>query len=69
MYSNYWKALDGAAGTTFSASLPSFETTFAPVPPPKETPLWEEILIAIVTLGASLIAAPFFNSSKSRVEL
>lgn len=62
MYSNYFEALNGAAATTFTSSLASFENTFAPVPPPKQTPEWEEILIAIVTLGASLISAPFFNS-------
>lgn len=67
MYNNYYATLDGAAGTAFTASLPSFENTFAPVPPPKQVPEWEEILIAIVTLGASLISAPFFNSSESRL--
>ncbi|KAF2160117.1 glycoside hydrolase family 18 protein [Zasmidium cellare ATCC 36951] len=64
MYSNFFEALNGVAGTSLTSSLQSFENTFAPVPPPKNVPEWEEILIAIVTLGASLISAPFFNSNQ-----
>jgi hypothetical protein len=42
--------------------MATFESTFAPVPPPDPTQTMIEQIVAIVTLGASFAAAPFFNS-------
>jgi hypothetical protein len=42
--------------------MASFEQTFAPVPPPDPSQTAIEEVIAIITLGASIAAAPFFNS-------
>ncbi|KAF2168013.1 glycoside hydrolase family 18 protein [Zasmidium cellare ATCC 36951] len=61
IYSDYVTALTSAAATAIDPSLDTFETTFAPVPPPKSD-LWLQIIIALATLGASMVAAPFFNS-------
>ncbi|KAK4496425.1 hypothetical protein PRZ48_012405 [Zasmidium cellare] len=61
IYTDYINALTTAAATTIDPSLQAFETTFAPVPPPKSD-LWLQIIIAFATLGCSMVAAPFFNS-------
>jgi hypothetical protein len=62
MYEDVWEALGTAAGQ-FEPSLPTFETTFAPVPP-QANDLWLQILLDFVTLGATALAAPIFNSCK-----
>lgn len=52
-----------AATGIFEPSLTQFETIFAPVPPtPDDT--WLQILLDFVTLGATALAAPIFNSCK-----
>ncbi|KAF2664834.1 glycoside hydrolase family 18 protein [Microthyrium microscopicum] len=46
---------------TFEPSFPSFETTFAPVAPPKDN-TWLQILLDFITLGVGAAVAPLFNS-------
>jgi hypothetical protein len=64
MYSQFLSAIQGAAGY-IDAQLSAFETTFAPVPPPKSDE-WLLILISILGLGLTAIAAPFFDGGESR---
>ncbi|KAF2160903.1 glycoside hydrolase family 18 protein, partial [Zasmidium cellare ATCC 36951] len=64
MYTSFIDAITGFAALSIDSSLSSFEDTFAPVPPPPSDEV-AQLIIAFVTLGASAIAAPFFNSSKS----
>jgi len=60
MYQDTWDALWTAAGI-FEPSLTQFESIFAPVAPqPDDT--WLQILLSFVTLGATALAAPIFNS-------
>lgn len=44
--------------------MQSFEDTFAPVPPP-QSDTWEEILIDLVGLGITAIAAPYLDGGES----
>lgn len=64
MYSQLSTAISDASGY-IDSQLDSFELTFAPVPPEKND-TWIEILIALLTLGLTAIAAPFFAGGKSR---
>nr|POE96544.1 killer toxin subunits alpha/beta [Quercus suber] len=61
IYTNYHNALVSAAALQIDNSLAKFENTFAPVPPPKSDKD-AQIIIALLTLGASAVAAPFFNT-------
>jgi hypothetical protein len=60
MYQDTWDAL-WAAAAIFEPSLTQFETIFAPVPPAPDNE-WLQILLDFVTLGATALAAPIFNS-------
>ncbi|KAL7939413.1 glycoside hydrolase family 18 protein [Trichoderma chlorosporum] len=60
MYSQFWNALGYAAGTYLDNQLAEFEDTFAPVPPEKNDE-WEDILINLLGLGLTAVAAPFFD--------
>src|ERR1700761_2153528 len=63
MYERYSNALFLVAASTLDPSMTEFETTFAPVAPePDDT--WLQILLDIVSMGAAMVAAPFFNSCK-----
>ncbi len=59
MYEDVWDALWTAAAI-FEPSLTEFETSFAPVPPQPDN-TWLQILLDFVSLGATAVAAPFFN--------
>jgi hypothetical protein len=65
MYSQFYNAITAAAGQYIDSQLQYFETTFAPVPPPKSDE-WLLILINLLGLGISAIAAPFFEGGESR---
>jgi len=60
MFQDVWEAL-GSAANVFEPSLTQFETIFAPVAPQPDD-LWLQILLSLVTLGATALAAPLFNS-------
>lgn len=47
-------------------ALTSFENTFAPVTPPENT-AWMDILWAVISLGLTAVAAPFFNGAFSKL--
>jgi hypothetical protein len=60
MFQDTWDAL-WASGGIFEPSLTEFESIFAPVPPqPDDTSL--QILLIFISLGATALAAPIFNS-------
>ena len=60
MFQDVWEALQASANI-FEPSLTQFETIFAPVPPAPDN-TWLEILLSLITLGATAMAAPIFNS-------
>lgn len=60
MFQDTWDALWTAAAV-FEPSLPQFESTFAPVAP-QPNDEWLQILLSFITLGATALAAPIFNS-------
>ncbi|KAH8703812.1 hypothetical protein BGW36DRAFT_288853 [Talaromyces proteolyticus] len=60
MYQDIWDALWHAA-SIFEPSLSQFENIFAPVAPQKDDS-WLQILLDFITLGATALAAPIFNS-------
>jgi hypothetical protein len=62
MYLDYYNALYRAAGVSINPELKNFENKFAPVPPALDDPKWLQILLGLISLGATMIAAPFFNS-------
>jgi hypothetical protein len=45
-----------------SNAMNTFESTFAPLPPPDPTQAEIDMLIALITLGTTAAFAPFFNS-------
>jgi hypothetical protein len=61
MFSSYKTALVNAAATEITNSLDDLENKFSPIPEPEDN-TWLLLLIDLVTLGASGVAAPFFNS-------
>ncbi|PNY26292.1 Chitinase [Tolypocladium capitatum] len=63
MYGSYHAALIAAAATSIDNALKDLENKFAPVPKPRDDK-WTLLLIDLITLGASMVAAPFFNSCK-----
>ncbi|PYH88504.1 hypothetical protein BO71DRAFT_467833 [Aspergillus ellipticus CBS 707.79] len=60
MYSQFFDAINDAAGTYIDDQLPDFETTFAPVPPAPSND-WEVILTNLLGLGITAVAAPYFD--------
>lgn len=60
MYNKYWQSVYNSAASLIDDSLKSFEDDFAPVPPP-QSDLWELLLIQLLTLGLTAVAAPFFD--------
>lgn len=60
MYKNYHDELMGDTYNAVMNSLKGFENIFAPVPP-KQSTLWVDILMSIITIGLTAVAAPFFN--------
>jgi hypothetical protein len=67
LYTRYRVAIEGAASTIISNSLPAFESTFAPVPPPSglSQSAIDEI-IAGVLFFASIVSAGAFNVGTSK---
>jgi hypothetical protein len=65
MYSQFYNAITAATGQYIDNQLADFETTFAPVPPPKSDE-WLVILISLLGLGITAIAAPFFEGGESQ---
>lgn len=63
MYSQLWYAITGIAATYIDNQLSDFEDTFAPVPPAKSDE-WEVLLIDLLGLGITAIAAPFFDGGE-----
>ncbi|KGO58768.1 Glycoside hydrolase, superfamily [Penicillium expansum] len=59
-YSQLWYAINGIAATYIDNQLSDFEDTFAPVPPAKSDE-WLDILIDLLGLGLTAVAAPFFD--------
>lgn len=64
MYSELYSAINAASGY-IDSQLDSFELTFAPVSQPKSDE-WLVILIALLGLGLTAVAAPFFAGGESR---
>jgi hypothetical protein len=64
MYSQLSTAISDASGY-IASQLDSFELTFAPVAQPKSDE-WIVILIALLGLGLTAVAAPFFAEGKFR---
>lgn len=67
IYSTYHTALFQAAASAIDNSLQAFADKFAPVPPEPDT-RWLQILLDLVGMGATMIAGPFFNSCKLRLQ-
>lgn len=65
MFKSYKNALIASAATDITNALDDLENKFAPIPEPDDNQ-WLLLLIDLVTLGTSAIAAPFFNSGMSR---
>ncbi|KAJ5947147.1 Glycoside hydrolase superfamily [Penicillium verhagenii] len=59
-YSQFYLAINGIAATYIDNQLAEFEDTFAPVPP-TESDAWLDILIDLLGLGLTAVAAPFFD--------
>uniref|UniRef100_A0A0L0NAP9 chitinase n=1 Tax=Tolypocladium ophioglossoides (strain CBS 100239) TaxID=1163406 RepID=A0A0L0NAP9_TOLOC len=66
MYQSYHEALIAAAATSIDNALKDFENKFAPVPEPPDDK-WAVLLIDLITLGATMVAGPFFNSFLARL--
>lgn len=66
LYTRHREALATAAATTIGNALPSFESTFAPIPPPPglSGDTIEEI-IAGVTFLFTIVSAGAFNGGMS----
>lgn len=65
MYSQFYDAINSAAGTYIDNALVDFEDTFAPVPP-EPSDEWLLILINLLDLGLTAVAAPFFDGGESQ---
>lgn len=61
MYANFNDALTGVFAKSINNALADFENKFAPIPPP-DTNMWKFFLVDMVTFGAAMVVAPFFNS-------
>ncbi|OBT40321.1 hypothetical protein VE00_08471 [Pseudogymnoascus sp. WSF 3629] len=61
MYQTFNDALYKAAATVITPALSDFEKKFTPVPP-EEDNTWLLLLLDLVTVGISAVAAPFFNN-------
>ncbi|KAM0511469.1 hypothetical protein ACHAPE_009823 [Trichoderma viride] len=59
-YSQFYYTIVEIAATYIDNQMEDFELTFAPVPP-EPSDEWLEILIALLGLGITAIAAPFFD--------
>ncbi|KAJ5726918.1 Glycoside hydrolase superfamily [Penicillium malachiteum] len=59
-YSQLYNAINGIAATYIDDQLKDFEDTFAPIPP-TESDEWLDILIDLLGLGLTAVAAPFFD--------
>ncbi|EKV10555.1 glycoside hydrolase family 18 protein [Penicillium digitatum] len=59
-YSQFYDAINAIAGTYIDSQLQDFETTFAPLPPAPSDE-WLVILINLLGLGLTVVAAPFFD--------
>ncbi|KGQ05404.1 Killer toxin subunits alpha/beta [Beauveria bassiana D1-5] len=66
MYASYAHALTAAMAKSVNPALDDFLHKFAPVEPPPDNK-WLLLLIDMVTLGASMVAGPFFNSFLSKL--
>lgn len=66
MYSSYHNALFKAAASVITPSFSDFENKFQPIPP-EEDNTWLLLLLDLVTVGVSGIAAPFFNNFLSKL--
>lgn len=63
MYSQLYYAINGIAATYVDNQLSDFEDTFAPVPPAKSDE-WLVLLIDLLGLGLTAVAAPFFDGGE-----
>lgn len=64
MYTALFDAINDAAASYIDTQLADFEDTFAPVPT-SSSDEWLEILISLIGLGITAIAAPFFDGGTS----
>ena len=63
MYASYYNAIKDAASLTIDPTLPDFENTFAPIPPPPDDK-WLDLVIELLSLGIGAMSRPFFEGCK-----
>lgn len=66
MYPSYLDSLTKATTFIITNSLSDFENKFQPIPPENNN-TWLLLLFDLVTVGVSVVAAPFFNNLLSKL--
>ncbi|CAK7206937.1 hypothetical protein SEUCBS139899_009744 [Sporothrix eucalyptigena] len=61
VFKDFYSSLMVGTALTVQSTMHAFEDTFAPVRPTESTG-WVDILMAVVSLGLTAVAAPFFNT-------
>lgn len=66
MYASYYDAIKEASSKAIGPTLPDFEHTFAPVPPPPNDK-WLDFVVQLLSLGIGAVTKPLIDGCKCQL--